>query len=46
MTRVLPGLTVVVPCDGEEARKATLAIAKHVGPYYLRLEQNQGQSSY
>ncbi len=36
MTRVLPNLTVVVPCDEEEARKATLAIAQHVGPCYLR----------
>lgn len=37
MTRVLPGLTVVVPCDYIEAKKATLAVAKHVGPVYLRL---------
>lgn len=37
MTRVLPNLLVVVPCDAEEARKATLAIAKHIGPAYLRL---------
>jgi transketolase len=34
--RVLPNMTVVVPCDAEEARKATLALAKHVGPAYLR----------
>lgn len=34
--RVLPNMTVVVPSDGEEARKATLALAKHVGPAYLR----------
>ena len=34
--RVLPNMTVVVPCDAEEARKATLALAKHVGPTYLR----------
>jgi len=37
MTRVLPNLLVVVPCDKEEARKATLAIAAHIGPSYLRL---------
>ncbi len=34
--RVLPNMTVVVPCDAEEARKATWTLAKHVGPAYLR----------
>lgn len=34
--RVLPNMTVIVPADGEEARKATMAAAKHVGPVYLR----------
>ena len=34
--RVLPGMTVVVPCDAEETRKATLAIAKIKGPCYIR----------
>lgn len=34
--RVLPNMTVVVPADGEEARKATLALAQHKGPAYLR----------
>ena len=37
MTRVLPNLMVVVPCDFEQAKKATLAMAIHVGPVYLRL---------
>lgn len=36
ITRVLPNLVVVVPCDSIEARKATLAAAAHVGPVYLR----------
>lgn len=36
ITRVLPNLTVVVPTDSVEAKKATLAIAKHVGPCYIR----------
>ncbi|QQG50372.1 MAG: transketolase family protein [Candidatus Berkelbacteria bacterium] len=35
--RVLPNMVVVVPCDATEAHKATLAIAKHKGPCYLRL---------
>jgi len=37
LTRVLPKMTVVVPCDYEEAKKATLEIAKIVGPCYIRL---------
>lgn len=37
LTRVLPNMTVIVPCDAEEARKATLAAARIVGPVYLRL---------
>ena len=34
--RVLPNMTVVVPCDAEETRKATLAIAAINGPAYIR----------
>lgn len=34
--RVLPEMTVVVPCDAEETRKATLAIAKVDGPCFIR----------
>ncbi len=37
ITRVIPGIVVVVPCDYEEAKKATLAIAEIVGPCYIRL---------
>ncbi len=37
LMRVLPHMTVVVPCDAEETRKATLELATHVGPTYLRL---------
>lgn len=36
LMRTLPNMTVVVPCDKEEARKATLALADHKGPAYLR----------
>ena len=39
ITRVIPRMTVVVPCDSEEARKATLAAAEHDGPIYLRLQR-------
>lgn len=33
---MLPNMTVVVPCDYEQTRQATLAIAQHHGPVYLR----------
>lgn len=36
ITRVLPNLTVVVPADMEEARKATLEVAKLKHPSYMR----------
>lgn len=36
-TRCLPNLTLEVPADYEQAKKATLAIAVHKGPVYLRL---------
>ncbi len=36
MMRMLPHMTVVVPGDAEEAKKATIAAAKHDGPIYLR----------
>ena len=36
ITRVIPRMTVIVPCDAIEAKKATLASAKIQGPVYLR----------
>lgn len=36
MTRVLPGLIVIVPCDAIEAQKATIAIGQYKGPAYIR----------
>ncbi len=36
MMRMLPGMTVVVPADFEQTKQATLAIAQHQGPVYLR----------
>ena len=35
--RVIPNMTVIMPADGLEAEKATLAIAKKLGPVYLRI---------
>jgi len=36
LMRVLPNMTVILPCDANEAKKATLAAAKMDGPCYLR----------
>lgn len=36
LMRMLPGMTVVVPCDYNQTRLATLAIAEFDGPCYLR----------
>ena len=36
LMRTLPNMTVVVPCDAEETRKATLAIADLDGPCFIR----------
>lgn len=41
MTRVLPNLTVVVPCDSIEARKATVTLGRMVGPAYFRLGRSK-----
>lgn len=35
--RILPHMTVIVPCDALEAKKATLASADYPGPVFLRL---------
>jgi transketolase len=36
MMKMLPGMTVIVPCDFNQTKAATLAIADHQGPVYLR----------
>lgn len=36
MMRMLPGMTVIVPCDYNQTKAATLAIAEFEGPVYLR----------
>lgn len=37
LMRVIPNMIVINPADEHEARKATLAAAKYVGPVYIRL---------
>jgi len=41
ITRVIPRMTVIVPCDSTEAKKATQALAKMEGPAYLRLAREK-----
>jgi transketolase len=36
MMKMLPGMTVIVPCDYNQTKAATMAIADYVGPVYLR----------
>ena len=36
LMKMLPGMTVINPCDYNQTKAATLAIAKHHGPVYLR----------
>ena len=39
--RPIANMTVLVPCDVEEARKVTLAAARFVGPVYLRFAREK-----
>lgn len=36
MMRMLPGMVVINPCDYNQTKAATIAIAQHYGPVYLR----------
>lgn len=36
MMKMLPGMTVIVPCDYSQTRAATMAIVDYAGPVYLR----------
>jgi transketolase len=41
ITRVLPHLLVIAPCDSNEAFNATVALARYKGPCYLRLTREK-----
>lgn len=41
LMRVLPRMTVISPCDAIEAKKATMAAARHQGPTYIRLAREK-----
>ena len=36
LMKMLPGMTVINPCDFNQTKAATIAIAEHKGPVYLR----------
>lgn len=36
MMKMLPGMTVIVPCDFNQTKAATIALGTHIGPAYLR----------
>lgn len=36
LMKMMPGMTVIVPCDYNQTKAATIAIADHKGPVYLR----------
>ncbi|PRD54453.1 transketolase family protein [Sphingobacterium gobiense] len=36
LMKMLPGMTVINPCDFNQTKAATLALVNHVGPAYLR----------
>lgn len=36
MMKMLPGMTVIVPCDYSQTQAATIALGSHQGPAYLR----------
>ena len=41
ITRCIPILVVIAPCDAIETKKATLAAAEYVGPVYLRFAREK-----
>lgn len=36
LMKMLPGMTVIVPCDYNQTKAATIAIADYIGPVYFR----------
>ncbi len=41
ITRVIPNMTVLAPCDMIETKKTTMAVAAHVGPCYFRFAREK-----
>ena len=41
ITRVIPNMVVIAPCDAIEAKKATITAARHKGPVYIRFTREK-----
>ena len=41
LMRVIPGMSVIVPCDANEAEKAIISEASRPGPVYIRLNRSK-----
>ena len=41
ITRVIPNMVVIAPCDAIEAKKATIAAARYKGPVYIRFTREK-----
>ncbi|GAC1412242.1 MAG: transketolase family protein [Candidatus Doudnabacteria bacterium] len=41
ITRVIPNMTVIVPCDYLETKKATIAAGNFIGPVYFRFTREK-----
>ena len=41
ITRVIPNMVVIAPCDAIEAKKATIAVARYKGPVYIRFTREK-----
>lgn len=46
VTRAIPGLTVILPADRHETRRATEALLQHEGGVYMRIGRNPVQDFY
>lgn len=46
LMRVIPGMTVIQPCDEEETKQAIRAVANIDGPCYVRLGRGKVESVY
>lgn len=38
--RAIPGISVLLPCDGKQTKAMTKALTEHLGPVYVRMGRN------
>jgi len=38
--RAIPGISVLLPCDGKQTKVMTKALTQHIGPVYVRMGRN------